>query len=148
MADDLKNLGRRSWIEGVSTDKKKTGLETDSGVVTRYAAVDGQSVDELQTLVGRDPDNLELKDMLAFTLYSNERIDDAIAVFKDLLNRRHNVNTQRLYLGNCYYKKKLYNLAVKEWEHVFNSAEADDDLKERARSRIERVKQGIAIEFT
>lgn len=146
MAKDLKNLGRRSVFDNL-TKPKEPQRSVDEGVVTRYAAVPTTNLEDLRRMVATSPDNLDLKDMLAFTLYSNDRIDEALQVFKDLLNRRHKVGIQRLYLGNCYYKKKLYHLAVKEWEHVAKMPDAEPDLKKRAQERIDRVRQGLAIDF-
>ncbi len=147
MGDDLKNLGRKSWIQNVQKPAEKRESKTDSGVVTRYAAVPSASIAELQAMVARDPGNLELKDMLAFSLYSSEKIDEAVAIYKDLLNHRHRVDNQRLYLGNCYYKKKLFHLAVMEWEHVAKMEDADPELRSRARQRVDQVRKGMAIEF-
>lgn len=144
---DLKNLGKRSWIDNVTKPKGGGKDKVDSGVVTRYGAVPSQNVDELKALVLRDNENLELKDMLAFSLYSNDRIDEAIALFKELLNKRHRVDLQRLYLGNCFYKKKLYHLAVTEWEFIVKMAEADPAVKDKAKIRLDKVRAGVAVDF-
>lgn len=147
MAGDLKNLGKKGWLSNLTQPKKPRVEQQDPNVVTRYAAVPLQDIDDLKGLVERDPENLELKDMLAFSLYSQERLEEAVAIFKDLLNRRHRPGTQRLYLGNCFYKRKLFHLAVKEWEWVAKDEDADPAVREKCRERIEKVRAGQAIEF-
>lgn len=146
MAKDLKNLGKRGWLNTL-TKPKAPRPAVDSGVVTRYGSVPLADVEEMRRLVELDDSNLDLKDMLAFTLYSMDRLDEAIQLFRDLLTRGHKVAQQRLYLGNCFYRKGLLHLAVKEWEWIAENREVDSAMRERARTRMEKVRQGVAIDF-
>lgn len=147
MADDLKKLGKRGWLTNMTKPKQDRDKALDSNIVTRYGAVPHADVEEMRRLVAIDAENLDLKDMLAFTLYSQDRLDEAMELYKELLNNRHKPAQQRLYLGNCYYRKRLYHLAVKEWEWVAAMDEASPELREKARQRVEKVKKGVAIEF-
>jgi hypothetical protein len=73
-------------------------------------------------------------------------LDEAIEVFKDLIALGHNLANQHLYLGNCYYKKGLIQMALLEWEKV-QKVTTDASFRERARSRIQRAKAGVSIVF-
>ncbi len=148
MGDDLKNLGKRGgWLNTLTKPKPTRAQDIDSNVVTRYGAVNSTDVEEMRRMVALDGQNLDLKDMLAFTLYSQDRIDEAMEVYKQLLNQRHQPAMQRMNIGNCYYKKKLYHLAVKEWEWVLRMEDATPDVIQKAKDRIQKIKQGLSVNF-
>jgi cytochrome c-type biogenesis protein CcmH/NrfG len=146
MAKDLKSLGKRGWLNTL-TRPKTPRPAVDSGVVTRYGAVPHADVEEMRRLVTLDQNNVELKDMLAFTLYSQDRLDEAITIYRELLSQGHKPASQRLYLGNCYYRKQLLHLAVKEWQWITEQSGVDPALKRRAQTRMEKVRAGVAIDF-
>lgn len=137
---DLKRLGRQSWLKNM-TKPKTERPKVDSGVVTRYSAVPRMDVSELRRFVELDPSNVELKDMLAFQLYSLGSLDEALELFRDLLQRKHKPAQQRLYIGNCYFQKGLAHLAVLEWEWILSQPDADPQVVEKARERIAKTRE-------
>jgi tetratricopeptide (TPR) repeat protein len=92
-------------------------------------------------MLKNDPENLDLQDWLAFMLYTNNQLDEAIAIYKKLLGRNHKSETQHYYLGNAYCKKGLTQLAVEEWEQVV-TLDPGGKLGKKAAVRIEQLQAG------
>ena len=137
---DLSRLGKKSWVKQ-QLEKPKS---SDDNVVTSYSNVPATGIEELKRMVDENPENLDMKDMLAFMLYSNERWDEAIEVFKDLVARNHNPGNQHLYLGNIYYRKGLIQFALIHWDKVREYSPSSMEAK-KARERAARVRQGLSI---
>ena len=137
---DLSRLGKRSWVK----EQLDGPPARDDSVVTGYSGVPATGIEELKRMVDQNPDNLDMKDMLAFMLYSNNRLDEAIEVFKDLVERKHNPGNQHLYLGNIYYRKGLIQMALVHWDKVRECAPASKEAA-KARERAATVRQGVAL---
>jgi tetratricopeptide (TPR) repeat protein len=137
---DLSRLGRRSWVK----ETLEGPPERDDSIVTGYSGVPLSGIEELRRVVDQKPDSLQLKDMLAFMLYSNDRLDEALEVFRELAGRGHNVANQLLYLGNIYYRKGLLQLALTEWDKCRRAAPNSEEAA-KASERARKVREGLAV---
>jgi len=137
---DLSRLGKRSWVK----EQLDGPDERDDSVVTGYSGVPSTGIEELRRLTDANPDNVDMKDMLAFMLYSNDRLDEALEVFHDLVDRGHNPGNQHLYLGNIYYRKGLTTMALLHWDKVRECAPSSPEAA-KARERAARVRQGLSL---
>lgn len=142
MGDDLKNLGKRSWLENAGA-KGGTGTpgRRDENVVTRYSATSDMSLDEMRALVESAPDVAVFKDALAFNLYASGNFDEAIPHFQDLIAAGHDVAKQRFYLGNAFYQKGAVREALEQWREVCVTPGVDRDLRLKATQRLQKVRK-------
>jgi len=139
---DLANLVKL----GTSPGKKKDD-DTDAlnqvrrkidGQITEYTEGSGEGIDDVETMLKADPDNVDLQDWLAFLYYTNNRLDEAIDLYKKLLASGHKADTQYFYLGNAYYKKGLSQLAVEQWKKSLEVAPTGP-MARKAQARIDEA---------
>lgn len=108
------------------------------GQITEYTKGSGEGIDDVRLMLQSDPDNVDLLDWLAFMLYTNNSLDEAIELYKRLLALNHRPDNQHFYLGNAYCKKGLSKLAVESWKKVIELAPASK-LARKAQVRIEQT---------
>ncbi len=141
---DLRELLKMSSLKHkkADDDERKEELKRKvEGQITEYTQGDSEGIEEVKAMLEEDPDNVELQDWLAFMLYSNNLLDEAIELYKKLLAAGHRSDNQHFYLGNAYYKKGLVKLAIEEWKRVIE-LDPKGKLAEKARFRIERAEKG------
>jgi tetratricopeptide (TPR) repeat protein len=119
------------------------GPRSDSVVSTYNRPHDAGAVEVARKNLARDPGNPQLKDWLAFNLYAGNQLDEAIALYEELLAAKPDNSEQRYYLGNCYYKKGLWQKAVQEWRRVCDLAPQSYRAK-KAADRIAKLRKKMA----
>lgn len=110
--------------------------------LTEYRVGDGEGMDEIRGLLEGDPENALLLEWLAFSLYTNGDIDEAIETYERLVQVDPDNPAHRFYLGNCYYKRKRMPMAVACWEKVVALA-PDGALASKARKRAKRATEQV-----
>lgn len=108
------------------------------GQITEYTEATGEGIGDVQSMLAADPDNIDLMDWLAFLFYSNNRLDEAIDLYKRLLSQGHKPESQYFYLGNAYYRKGLQTLAIQQWKKCIE-AEPTSSMARKAQARIEEA---------
>lgn len=112
------------------------------GQITEYKeGGDAEGIKSVESMLQTDPENVDLMDWLAFLYYSNNRLDDAINLYKKLLAKQHKVDTQYFYLGNAYYKKGLTQVAIEQWKRAVAAAPGSP-MARKAEARITAAQQG------
>lgn len=86
------------------------------GQITEYTEGSGEGIPDVEAMLRADPGNVDLQDWLAFLYYTNNRLDEAIELYKKLISASHKPDAQYFYLGNVYYKKGLHQLAIEQWK--------------------------------
>ena len=139
---DLRDLLRAAPKKepAADADDEKSLQRKIDGQITEYTEGSGEGIDEVRMMLKNDPDNLDLQDWLAFMLYTNNELDEAIELYKKLLSANHRPENQHFYLGNAYYKKGLTKLAIEEWKRV---VELDPESKMGGKAKV-RLEQAQA----
>jgi tetratricopeptide (TPR) repeat protein len=107
----------------------------DPGRLTHYRKGTGAGVDEIAELLRNDPGNRQLKEWLAFALYTNDMLDDAISTYLELIEDQDADPISHYYLANCYFKRGYPEAAREEWLRVVELA-PESHLAEKANERI------------
>ena len=109
--------------------------------VTTYAddSQDAASeIAQIRTMLEKNKENLDLREWLAFKLYSDGQYDEAIELYEDLVRRGHRIVNQHFYLANAYYKKGRIRDACNSWRIVAETA--PNDVKgQKAAARLEKA---------
>ena len=96
-----------------------TGADQEAqALLTQYTSGDGGGVEEMERMLERDPNNLQLLDWLAFMYYSNNDAMKAIATYQRIIEIEPNNASQHYYLGNCFFKNNEMERALEEWNLV------------------------------
>jgi len=123
---------------GGSDNREAAVKRKIDGQITEYTKGSGEGIDDVRLMLQSDPDNVDLLDWLAFMLYTNNSLDEAIELYKKLLALNHRPDNQHFYLGNAYFKKGLAKLAIESWKKVMELA-PDSKLARKAKVRIEQA---------
>jgi tetratricopeptide (TPR) repeat protein len=86
--------------------------------LTNFSGDQNLDVEEIEKMLEEQPDNQQLRDWLAFSLYTNNRYKEAIKHYIKLISLAPVNETYHYYLGNCYYKSGLKALSIVEWKKV------------------------------
>lgn len=133
------SAAKRKESAAAPTPAEKDHLQRKiDGQITEYTEGSGEGIDEVRLMLQNDPENLDLQDWLAFMLYTNNQLDEAIELYKRLLTSNHRSENQHFYLGNAYFKKGLVKLAVEEWKRVV-LLDPESKLGQKAKVRIEQA---------
>lgn len=100
-----------------------------------------EEIQQLETLLEKNPDNPDICEWLAFKLYSVGQLERSVHLYRGLIDRGHRAGVQYFYLGNAYYKMKRPKNAVEAWEKTIELIPSDAKAQ-KARARIERVLSG------
>ena len=109
--------------------------EVELGRLTHYRQGTGAGVDEIRELLKSDPNNRQLKEWLAFALYTNNLLDDAINTYLELIEDEDADPISHYYLANCYFKHGYTEAATEEWQRVIELA-PESHLAKKAMERI------------
>ena len=127
---------RASGQQNILSELPGTADSTvDTGRLTTYKKGTGAGVDEIKELLKSEPDNRQLKEWLAFALYTNDMLDEAINVYLELLEDKDNDPISHFYLANSYFKAGYSDAAQEDWNRV-SEISPDSALAAKARSRI------------
>lgn len=107
----------------------------DEGRLTHYRKGTGAGVEEIRELLKNDPDNRQMKEWLAFALYTNDMYDDAIGAYLELIETKEADPISHYYLANSYFRSGYVDAAREEWKRVIDLA-PDSHLGKKASERI------------
>jgi tetratricopeptide (TPR) repeat protein len=119
------------------------GIQVDGeAVLTQYTSGDGQGVEEMERMLAKDPENLQLLDWLAFMYYSNNETEKAIDTYGRIITLDSSNAAQHYYLANSYYKANRVEEAVETWRKVCE-LKPDGKLARKAKKRIDKVEAAL-----
>jgi tetratricopeptide (TPR) repeat protein len=110
--------------------------------VTTYQASEDETLTEIQQLkdmLEKNPANLDIKEWLAFKLYSVGDYQNAEGLFRDLILADHRAGVQNFYLGNLLAKTGREQEAVSCWKATIALIPKDVKAK-KAQARIDKLK--------
>jgi len=125
----------------MKTKAKGTGhsMDDQNGLeLTNFGGDQNLDIDEIERMLQAQPDNKELRDWLAFSLYTNNRFKEAIKHYIILIAQSPANENYHYYLGNCYYRSGLKALAIVEWKKV-TQINPDGKLAKKAQERIQKA---------
>lgn len=117
------------------------GLKKIFENVTTYQAGGNDTTAEIQqlkTMLAKSPDNLDIKEWLAFKLYSASEFGEAEGLLRDLIAKNHRVGVQAFYLGNLLQKTGREKEAVEYWKKTISLMPEDIKAK-KAAARIAKL---------
>ena len=110
----------------------------EAALLTQYTSGDGGGVEEMERMLERDPNNLQLLDWLAFMYYSNNDISKAIQTYSRIIEIEPNNASQHYYLGNCFFKNNQKDKALAEWNTVI-ALKPNSKYARKAQERIAKL---------
>ncbi len=110
----------------------------EAALLTQYTSGDGGGVEEMERMLERDPNNLQLLDWLAFMYYSNNDIPKAIQTYSRIIEIEPNNASQHYYLGNCFFKNNQKDKALAEWNTVI-ALKPNSKYARKAQERIAKL---------
>jgi len=117
------------------------GLKRIYENVTSYqdSSADTQAeIQQRRDMLAKNPQSNDIKEWLAFKLYSAGEYGEAEGFFRDLINNNHRAGIQYFYLGNLLAKTGREQMAVECWRQTI--ALIPDDVKaKKAAARIEKI---------
>lgn len=111
-------------------------------VLTQYTSGDGQGVEEMERMLEKDPENLQLLDWLAFMYYSNNETAKAIETYSRIIAIDSSNAGQHYYLANSFYKANRIEEALEAWRLVC-TLKPDGKLARKAQKRIDKVEAAL-----
>jgi tetratricopeptide (TPR) repeat protein len=129
----------------MDNDPKKgmsQGLKRLYENVTTYQASEDETLTEIQQLkdmLVKNPANLDIKEWLAFKLYSVGDYQSAEGLFRDLIQAGHRAGVQNFYLGNLLAKTGREREALPCWKATVALIPKDVKAK-KAQARIDKLK--------
>ncbi len=109
-------------------------------VTTYQAGADDTiaEIQQLQDMLRQNPANLDIKEWLAFKLYSVGNFQEAESLFRELVAADHRAGVQNFYLGNLLAKTGREEEAVRCWRQTIQQIPKDVKAK-KAKARIEKL---------
>lgn len=104
-----------------------------------------EEISQLEELLARQPENLDIQEWLAFKYYSINQFEKALEIYRRLLGAGHRPGVQHFYLGNTYYKLEDTDRAIESWQKTIEMIPTDSKA-EKARARIDRVRRKLSME--
>lgn len=130
----------RSLLEGYGSKPASDIQKKKDAQLTNYEAGSGEGLDEIRAALQKDPENDKLKDWLAFSLYSNNQVQEAIQIYIGLAGRHPENITYHYYLGNSYAKLGQVQRAIERWKEVV-SIDPYGKMGRKAQARIDQAKK-------
>ena len=116
--------------------------EVDAGRITHYTHTnDTKMLDGIKSLLAKNPESPETQDWLAFTLYSNNLLDEAIEWYTKLITKGSRREEHFFYCGNAFFKKGQVDKALKLWT-VSAKIKPHGAIARKSKLRIAQVTQG------
>ena len=124
----------------------RPGAEKGDGhgdeVVTHYqSSADPKLIERVRELIAINPTEPALMDWIAFTLYSNNLLDESITWYIKLLKAGSKQANHYFYCANALYKKGFVDRALKMWT-VASKIEPNSVIARKSLRRIEAVHSG------
>lgn len=150
-SDDKKDSALQSSIDSLKAllredqdipDDAFASRKSDEVLTTQSRPRDLSAVSLARRNLAQDPANPNLKDWLAFNLYANDEVDEAIELYEELIASGHQNSDQFYYLGNAYYKRGDYEQALDAWRRVSDLAPGTKRAQ-KAFDRIRKLKRQL-----
>lgn len=122
----------RQRLEEIAERKKDAQLTT-------YGRFSDADLESLQKALAEDPDNLQIREMAAFSFYSSNRLQEAVATYEDLIRTHPKVYNYYYYLANSFAKLGEHETAIQNWEIVAGGTDAA--IAKKSRARIEETRK-------
>jgi cytochrome c-type biogenesis protein CcmH/NrfG len=122
------------------TDDDIRRQQRNDAKLTQYQKGSGEGVDELRQQLASDPDNLTVKEWLAFSLYTNNLFEEAVDHYRVLVEREPKKSSHAYYLANCYARKGKIQEAMMLWERVV-LAGPTTSMGRKAKARFEEAQR-------
>lgn len=121
----------------VSSGGESKPVNDGAGVLTQYKTGGGEGITEVETMLEKDPNNLELLDWLSFMYYSNNMLEKAhISYEKALSMDPDNVN-QLYYLGSTCFKMGRRDDAIVKWKRIVE-LKPNSKIAHKAQDKIDK----------
>jgi len=113
-------------------------------VMTNITAGTDEDLTKVEALVAASPDDVDLKDWLAFRYFSQGHLEKAIKVYRELIASGSEKPEHHFYLGNALYKLDEVKEALAHWELVIRQ-DKNPKLAQKAALRLRgaRKKHGM-----
>lgn len=122
---------------GTASSGESKPVNDGAGVLTQYKAGGGEGISEVEAMLEKDPNNLELLDWLAFMYYSNNMLDKALVSYEKALSMDPDNVNQLYYLGSTYFKMGRKEDAVVKWQRVVE-LKPDSKIARKAQDKIDK----------
>ncbi|MEK7431967.1 MAG: tetratricopeptide repeat protein [Cyanobacteriota bacterium] len=126
-ADNLKAKASAGFTKSLGTHEKKEALKAikDSFELGFYGVV----IEKIFSYLDSDPNNKEVKLILAQSYIHSEQIDLAENLLYDLLKQKPQSTEIRVYLSDCFIKKGKYHLSADKLKEVFKMEPDYENIK-------------------
>jgi tetratricopeptide (TPR) repeat protein len=131
----------RSLLAGYGAKPASPLQQRQDAQLTRYEAGSGEGINEIRQALAKDPENDKLLDWLAFALYSNNELEEAVGLYARLVEKTPANTTYHYYLANCFAKKGHVQKAIVEWKKVVQI----DPYSKMGRKAQARVDQAMLL---
>lgn len=121
---------------------KSLGSEQQA-VLTQYTSGDGAGAAEMEKMLAKDPNNLQLLDWLAFMYYSNNETEKAIDTYSRIIKLDPSNPGQHYYLANSFYKANRIDEALHHWKKVIE-LKPEGKYARKATDRIKKVEAALS----
>lgn len=122
---------------GAASSGEAKPVNDGAGVLTQYKAGGGEGIAEVETMLEKDPSNLELLDWLAFMYYSNNMLEKALVSYEKALSMDPDNVNQLYYLGSTYFKMGRKEDATAKWKRVVE-IKPDSKIARKAQDKIDK----------
>ena len=112
--DELRLMFRSSGKSPAASSGVRRELDSR---LTRYDEGSTQTIEEIQDMLDRSPNNESLLDWLAFMMYTNERFTESLALYRRLLELNPDNSTAHYYMANCFFKMGDVVKAFGKFQH-------------------------------
>ncbi len=138
-SDELRNMiGRRTSNPLVKSNPVQKKLDAR---LTQYSEGSSEMIDQVRDMLETNPDNEGLLDWLAFMMYTNERLSEAVTLYERLIELNSKNSQAYYYLANCYFKMGRSEQAIMGWRQaLILSPESKVGRKSKARISMARAK--------
>lgn len=128
------------WRELHDSDTHR-GKALDPGRVTEYgSSPDSRLIDKLRGIFAEHPTDPETLEWLAFTLYSNGLLDEAIICYLRLINMHEDRDEHYFYCGNAFFKIGDFERASQMWRVAIGRS-PESRMATKARARLDAMAQ-------
>jgi len=128
----------RSLLAGYGAKPTSPLQQRQDAQLTRYETGSGEGINEIRQALAKDPENEKLLDWLAFALYSNNELDEAMVLYLRLVDKSPANTTYHYYLANCHAKKGSVQKAIVEWKKVVH-IDPYSKMGRKAQARVDQA---------
>lgn len=121
-------------------DEPSGGRGADHRVTQYNASPDTRMLDGIRQLLAKNPSDPDTQDWLAFTLYSNNLLDEAVLWYTRLITNGSRKEEHFFYCANALFKRGDVDRAVKLWR-VASKLKPTSAIAKKSAARIAEVQR-------